>query len=65
LPMSLRELRDRITHSLQTITEDMLHRAIFCKTYPNLAAFSSSENFLPLYLYYFHYYCNNNFRRVN
>ena len=26
LPMSLRELRDRITHSLQTITADMLHR---------------------------------------
>jgi hypothetical protein len=25
LPMSLRELRDRITHALQTITADMLH----------------------------------------
>ena len=27
LPMSLKELRDRITHALQTITADMLHRA--------------------------------------
>jgi hypothetical protein len=27
LPMSLKELRDRITHALQTITVDMLHRA--------------------------------------
>ena len=26
LPMSLKELRDRITHTLQTITADMLHR---------------------------------------
>ena len=26
LPMSLKELRDRITHTLQTITSDMLHR---------------------------------------
>jgi hypothetical protein len=26
LPMSLKELRDRITHALQTITADMLHR---------------------------------------
>jgi len=26
LPMSLNELRDRITHALQTITVDMLHR---------------------------------------
>jgi hypothetical protein len=26
LPMSLQELRDRITHALQTITADMLHR---------------------------------------
>jgi hypothetical protein len=26
LPMSLKELRDRITHALQTITTDMLHR---------------------------------------
>jgi hypothetical protein len=26
LPMCLRELCDRITHSLQTITADMLHR---------------------------------------
>jgi len=26
LPMSLNELRDRITHALQTITADMLHR---------------------------------------
>jgi hypothetical protein len=26
LPMSLKELRDRITHALQTITPDMLHR---------------------------------------
>ena len=26
LPMSLKELRVRITHALQTITEDMLHR---------------------------------------
>jgi hypothetical protein len=26
LPMSLKELRDRITHALQTITVDMLHR---------------------------------------
>ena len=26
LPMSLSELRDRITHALQTITADMLHR---------------------------------------
>jgi len=25
LPMSLNELRDRITHALQTITADMLH----------------------------------------
>jgi len=25
LPMSLKELRDRITHALQTITADMLH----------------------------------------
>jgi hypothetical protein len=24
--MSLKELRDRITHALQTITADMLHR---------------------------------------
>jgi len=24
--MSLKELRDRITHALQTITEDMMHR---------------------------------------
>ena len=24
--MSLREIRDRITHALQTITADMLHR---------------------------------------
>jgi hypothetical protein len=27
LPMSLKELRDRITRALQTITADMLHRA--------------------------------------
>jgi hypothetical protein len=27
LPMSLKDLRDRITHALQTITADMLHRA--------------------------------------
>jgi hypothetical protein len=27
LRMSLKELRDRITHALQTITADMLHRA--------------------------------------
>jgi hypothetical protein len=27
LPMSLKELRDRITHALPTITADMLHRA--------------------------------------
>ena len=26
LPMSLKELRDRITHALQTVTADMLHR---------------------------------------
>jgi hypothetical protein len=26
LPMSLKEVRDRITHALQTITADMLHR---------------------------------------
>jgi hypothetical protein len=26
LPMSLNELRDRITYALQTITADMLHR---------------------------------------
>jgi hypothetical protein len=26
LPVSLRELRDRLTHALQTITADMLHR---------------------------------------
>jgi len=26
LPMSLNELRDRITHALQTVTADMLHR---------------------------------------
>jgi hypothetical protein len=26
LPMSLKELSDRITHALQTITADMLHR---------------------------------------
>jgi hypothetical protein len=26
LPMSHKELRDRITHALQTITADMLHR---------------------------------------
>jgi hypothetical protein len=26
LPMSLSELRDRITHALQTVTADMLHR---------------------------------------
>jgi hypothetical protein len=26
LPMSLKELRDRITHALQTITADMIHR---------------------------------------
>ena len=26
LPMSLKELRDRITQALQTITADMLHR---------------------------------------
>jgi hypothetical protein len=26
LPMSLKELRDRITHELQTITADLLHR---------------------------------------
>jgi len=26
LPMSLKELRDRITHALQTMTADMLHR---------------------------------------
>ena len=26
LPMYLKELRDRITHALQTITADMLHR---------------------------------------
>jgi hypothetical protein len=26
LPASLKELRDRITHALQTITADMLHR---------------------------------------
>jgi hypothetical protein len=26
LPMSLKELRDRITHALQTITADMLRR---------------------------------------
>jgi hypothetical protein len=26
LPMSLKELRDRITHALRTITADMLHR---------------------------------------
>jgi hypothetical protein len=26
LPMFLKELRDRITHALQTITADMLHR---------------------------------------
>jgi hypothetical protein len=26
LPMSLKELRDRITRALQTITADMLHR---------------------------------------
>jgi hypothetical protein len=26
LPMSLKELRDRITHALQTITADMLHQ---------------------------------------
>jgi len=26
LPMSLKELRDRITHVVQTITADMLHR---------------------------------------
>ena len=26
LPMSLKELRDRITHAMQTITADMLHR---------------------------------------
>ena len=26
LPMSLKELRDRITHALQTITADVLHR---------------------------------------
>jgi hypothetical protein len=26
LPMSLKELHDRITHALQTITADMLHR---------------------------------------
>ena len=26
LPMSLKELRERITHALQTITADMLHR---------------------------------------
>jgi hypothetical protein len=25
LPMSLKELHDRITHALQTITADMLH----------------------------------------
>jgi hypothetical protein len=27
LPMSIKELRDRITHALQTITADMLHQA--------------------------------------
>jgi hypothetical protein len=26
LPMSLKELRDRITHALQTVTAEMLHR---------------------------------------
>jgi len=26
LPMSLKELRNRITHALQTITADMIHR---------------------------------------
>jgi hypothetical protein len=26
LPVSLKELRDQITHALQTITADMLHR---------------------------------------
>jgi hypothetical protein len=26
LPMSLKELRDRITRALQTVTADMLHR---------------------------------------
>jgi hypothetical protein len=26
LPMSLKELRDRVTHALQTITADMIHR---------------------------------------
>jgi hypothetical protein len=26
LPMSLKELRDRIKHALQTITADMLHQ---------------------------------------
>ena len=26
LPMSLKELRDRITHALQTVTSDMLHQ---------------------------------------
>jgi len=26
LPMSLKEIRDRITHALQTITADMLHQ---------------------------------------
>ena len=28
LPMSLKELRDWITHTLQTITADMLHRVL-------------------------------------
>jgi len=28
LPMFLKELRDRITHALQTITADMLHRVL-------------------------------------
>jgi hypothetical protein len=26
VPMPIQELRDRITHALQAITEDMLHR---------------------------------------
>jgi hypothetical protein len=31
LPTSIHELRDRITHALQAITADMLHRVDVCR----------------------------------
>jgi hypothetical protein len=43
LPTSLKELRDRITHALQTITVDMLHRVwdefdyrVMCVVWPRV-----------------------------